>query len=404
MKLKEMAELFDVDIDSSLDSSNSSSDYGSNKKESSRSFSDRCEDISSTMEKDPDDVLAKALAKTKVEAKSKQDQKQNLNDSVENKVKIEDETKIVKENVKKSVQKIDKTSTNVIESNKQVIDEEDEEIDEIKNEEISSSNEDNPLELTEEELSAFKKIKSKFPQFQLYNGSRAYRDFYKHKFLCLNTLLSRFKLLPLMEMMLELKTVKLDHWIDADIAHPDLIRTKINDAYKWRVRVADLLITSFEQFFAWRRWLEMMRSKLWKDHSQKGAHNREGLTVEHLFDVEQYVNDMEGFIESAKHFDNMLKAASDSLSRQLTCIQLKEQHGILKPENALNMNTANVNKNNISKQEIATSISDVHEEKYPGSDDLDSIDSGSVVSAPKPNGKLQPIDFGTINSDEFSEL
>ena len=126
----------------------------------------------------------------------------------------------------------------------------------------------------------------------------------------------------------EIKECNLDHFIGSDVISPDLIRVNLDESYRWRTRVAFMLIDIYEQYYAWKRCLELLKAKLWKDHELKGSHRRDGLTVEHLCDVEQYVHDMDGCVECAKHVDNMLKAAAESLSRQLTCLQLKEHIGL----------------------------------------------------------------------------
>lgn len=369
-----MASLFEVDIDSSLDATDEASDYGSSGEKAVRSFDECCNDVKTTMKADDGELLAKAL---KMESKK----------AVESAPAPEVSTpapapaKVI-EPAKPKAKKVPEPEPafeDLIETEEEIPGDITPEPAKESTPAVSTDG-SNPLELTGDNLRIYNEIAEKYPQFMLYNGSRAYRDFYLHKFNCLKTALRRFHLLDLHSMMDELRDVKIDHYVDADIIHPDLIRIKLNDAYKSRVRVAFLLIEAFEQFYAWKRWLDMMKSKLWKDHGQKGAHNRDGLTVEHLYDIEQYVNDMEGFIEASKHIDNMLKAASESLSRQLTCLQLKEQHGL--------------NKTDTPKQESIGL----------GSDDLDTIESGAVISAPKSSGTLHSIDFGATETDEFARL
>lgn len=361
-----MASLFD--IEPSLDDLNESDDYVASDSKPITSFEKKCEDIKSLMiseAKTDSEIIIDAM---------------NAPAPVNATVQIDSEIpELIKTEPVKTKSK-NKTSAETDIESKQ-------EIEQLKNKEdeldipdtVNQEDSNNPLNLNPDDLKVYNKIKEKTPQFMLYNGSRVYKDFYRYKFLFLKTALSRFKVLDLGEMTQELRDIKLDHYIDADTIHPDLIRVKLNEAYKWRVRVASLLIHAFEQFYAWRRWLDMMRAKLWKDHALKGAYNRDGLTLEHLYDIEQYVHDMEGFIESAKHFDNMLKAASDSLSRQLTCLQLKEHHGLANSD--------------VKSKELIE----------PDLDGLDSVDSNSVISAPKVTGAPHPIDFG-VNFDESDEI
>lgn len=366
MNLAQMANLFEIDIDSSLEATDESSDYGSSGEKAVRSFDECCNDIKTTMKPDDAESLVKAL---KIEKKSAEVTPARITDKAAVEIKSP-KSEPAFEDLIETEEEIPGDITPVKEDVAPPV--------------SAPADISNPLELTGDNLRIYNEIAQKYQQFMLYNGSRAYRDFYLHKFNCLKTALRRFRLLDLHSMMDELRDVKIDHYVDADIIHPDLIRIKLNEAYKSRVRVAFLLIEAFEQFYAWKRWLDMMKSKLWKDHGQKGAHNRDGLTVEHLYDIEQYVNDMEGFIEASKHIDNMLKAASESLSRQLTCLQLKEQHGLNKTDTPTST----------SKQESIGL----------GSDDLDTIESGAVISAPKSSGTLHSIDFGTTETDEFARL
>ena len=119
-----------------------------------------------------------------------------------------------------------------------------------------------------------------------------------------------------------------------------------------RVRVSHVLMSIFEQIFSWERHLEILRAKLWKDHDLKGAHRRDGLILEHLMDMERYYSELEGIQHLAQHADNILKAASESLSRQLSCMNIKtEISGTLMPKNSINKSNE-VPKRQEIKQEV----------------------------------------------------
>lgn len=377
MNLQKMSALFNVDVTTTLDSDDSDESLEPTSSQSDgvkQKFEDMCEDVKLTLTPDTDEVLAEALRKSELYKESSVASHVNKTEE-----KTESPKKASKNKVKEKL--ADPTSDEFSAIGAEMPVEKDP-VDILLKSEHKSVPNDNPLELHNDDLIAYQKIKGQYKQFSLYDGNPAYKDFYRYKLLALKSLLTRFQLLNINEMMDELKTVKLDHYINADIIHPNLIATQINESYKWQVRVANLLIEALEQFYAWKRWLEMMRSKLWKDHGLKGAHNRDGLTVEHLHDFEHYVNDMEGFIECARHFDNMLKAASNSLSRQLTCLQYKEQQGLNKVEN---------------KQFLKDSIS-------ADLGDFDTVESGEVISAPKSSGVLHAVDFGVTETDEFARL
>lgn len=320
---QKMSALFDIDFGSSLETEESS-DYGSNVESKHTSFDEKIKDITNVLE-----PTVKTKPKTLVEERLKK----NI-EIIEPKIET---VKLVMENIEKN------------------------------------QDQSNPLELSGVMLEAFKKIKSDYPQFNLYNGNPAFKDFYQHKIMFLKTVLSRFPVLDFKEMSKELREIRLDHFIGQD-ANPDLIRVKMDSSYSWRVRLSSMMIDVYEQCFVWERWLDMLKSKLWKDHSMKGAHNREGLTAEHLADVEEYVALTNGFKESTKHIDSMLKAAADSLSRQVTCLQLKE-HGGLKND--------------------PVDLNKVDEDLKQ----FDEISDGSVIKAPDRSSVLK-TNFGVSSAED----
>ena len=237
---------------------------------------------------------------------------------------------------------------------------------------------DNPLQFEGIDLIHYRELKSKCPQFVFYDGSRAFRDFYRHKFWSVWNALHEFPILPIREMNEELDRVNLRHFVGEDVINPDLVQKKLDQVYQYRVRIADLLIKVYHQYFFWERSLERLKAKLWKDHEIKGAHRRDALILEHLTDMDNYYQMLKGFVESAKHADSMLKAAADSLSRQLTCLQMKEQ--------------------------IAVPRHDAQAKPRVAYDAMDGISDGEIVHAPKAWGVLIPVEDGVTESDEIAEL
>jgi hypothetical protein len=188
----------------------------------------------------------------------------------------------------------------------------------------------NPLGLDVGDLKAYEVIKKKYPRFRLYDGSQAYKHFYMWKVRILKEVLTRYPVLDIADMRKEIRDTNTDHCVNEKVVSPDLIREKLDNCYKCRVRVATLLSESYEQFPSWRRVLDMLKGKLFKDHegNRAGAHKRDGMSLEHLSDIELYVKDLEGFIDAAKMIDNLLMAAAESLSRQLSCIQTRDSGGL----------------------------------------------------------------------------
>jgi len=246
----------------------------------------------------------------------------------------------------------------------------------------------NPLGLDNpSDLKAFHQISKKFPQFTLYDGSPAFVSFYQQKTIALKTLLSSFALLDVPDLAEQLKEVKINLFIgEKQVVTPDLIRVRLDECCRARVRVTELLTIVLGQFYAWERYCEMLRSKLWKDHEMKGAHRRDGLTIEHMPDIEKYVADMRGFLEQATRYDNMLKAAHDSLSRQLGCLQeLREPTGFTQ---------------NMEVKLRQPTPPAINSSEFDG---LDTIDEGTVIRKPAFKREATDVNFG-VEADDLAEL
>ncbi len=258
-----------------------------------------------------------------------------------------------------------------------------EEVEEVKNEpeaeeEIPDKKKEavneNPLDLSSPDLQAFNSVKIHFPQFVLYDGSVSFKDFYRYKFKVLNSAVNRFAILDLKQMGEEIGDLKLDHFIGERSISPELLRRRLDDAYRYRVRLSVIMIQLFGQYPWWERNCELLKSKLWKDHELKGTHRRDGLTMEHMADVEDYLHYMKGIMDAAKHADGMLKAATESLSRQLSCLQIgKEATGFTTSEPTVEHIAEPIVE---SKPEVQSN--------YSSSvlDGLDSIEESNVIKAP----------------------
>ncbi len=251
--------------------------------------------------------------------------------------------------------------------------------------ELAGACSDNPLALDGSDLKAYREIKERYPHFNLYDGSQSFRDFYTSKLNILKDLLSRHPVLPLTEMKKELDDIKTDHYVGESYASPMILRKKLDESYMWRTRLLSMLMAAHSQYPSWHRMLELMHGKLWKDHDIKPAHRRDGLVTEHLHDIEVYVVALKGFIKSADYLDSILKAAAESLSRQIACISLKEATGFSQA----------TQEDTVEEKEV------IVEEKVTDNplDNLDGVEG--VIYAPKEENKT--VDYG-VSSDDFSGL
>ncbi len=243
---------------------------------------------------------------------------------------------------------------------------------------------ENPLDLAGYDLDAYNDLCRDHPQFCLYDGSQSFKGFYRHKVTVLKSLLSTFPILPLVDYLKELGGVCINHQVGNATVSPELIRKKIDDIGIARTRVVEILSEALSQYPVWEKSTHMLSGKLWKDHESKGAHKREGLNTEHMREMIMYVEKLKGFIDSAKTIDGFLKSASDGLSRQLSCVQVRQYAGI-SSDNVLQM---------FSTVSRDTSL-----------DAFDTVPEGTVISEPKNGGALIHHDFGApAIDDEFADI
>jgi hypothetical protein len=397
MDKDQMALLFDIDIsDSPNEKKDESSDYSTTAEDKAvQEFGEKIKDMRVFMEPETDnDIINKAIEQADNPA-AKKPKRQVEEIESDGNIVTEDFTDEIRKDMKEFEVSDDSSfqdaspeildgpgSDEDIPDPEVIIPDDSNDLDEDIPDSNSGESDSNPLGLFPSELKEYDRIKKDYPMFPLYDGSVTFREFYHYKFITLKSLLNRFRLLDLKSIKDEVCEINLDHYVGDDYISPEILQRKIDQTYQARVRLSSLLISIFEQQPAWVRWCEMLRSKLWKDHDLKGAHRRDGLTIEHMGDVEDYVSVMQGVLESAKHADTMLKAASESLSRQLTCLQIKQATGFIdEPVHSKKKNTSN---------------------KLDGFDD---IETGTSISAPKTDRKPDTIAFGSdIEVDDLSQL
>jgi hypothetical protein len=396
MNAKEMASLFDVDLDNALESTESS-DYGTTViGDSLQPFEKRVEDARAILE--PDGSVNETDIITQAREKAKKSPPQRVIKEIEPEIEPEiddcavsnDDMEIPGDVLKEVDEDISRAAAETEALLKESQTTESKIETPIEPEALSSD--DNPLELSGEYLKFYTAIREKYPQFVLYDGSRAYKGFYTYKVMVLSNILREFPILDIDDMFNELSEINLRQFVNSDEVTPDIVRLRIDDVYRQKVRLADILMQCYHQFFVWEREVEMLKSKLWKDHELRGSHRRDGLTLEHLFDLEQYYNRLKGFLEAAKVADATLRAASDSLSRQLTCLQMKEQMNL--PSHAYASPAEPVH------EVVATPKPRVQKSHA----EPDVIFSGSVITAPQAGCAAQPVDFGVDQSDDIAAL
>jgi len=351
----ELSALFDnININENLDEV---ADYGVTEKEAKklRSFEDCCTDVHLLLKPD-DETLSEINEKIEIKA-------------VE--IKLKPVKKIVSE-VSESI--VDKTPESLPVNKKQ------DENDDI-----------NPLDLSENDLSAFNKIKDKYPQFELYDGSQAYKGFYKFKVRVLKSLLTEFPVLRLNDMRQEIESIKTKFKLPDNFPEPYTIAMKIGECQSSRGRVTELLMQSHSQLPLWKKSYELLNSKLWKDHDIKGAHKREGLALEYNFDIYHYYYGLQGFVDAATILDNYLKSVFESLSRQMSCIMIKDKISMVGEAKHFDSSVFNNTKIEISDSSLSSDSS---------LDNFDTLDEGTIMSKVRKGGLIEKSFSGPeINSD-----
>lgn len=250
---------------------------------------------------------------------------------------------------------------------------------------------DNPLNLSDEDLQAYHKIKSKYPgKFELYDGGQAFKSFYRYKIRALKSILTSYPVLDIKDMNKEILGINTKYQGN-ELPDPVTIGTKMSECQLARGRVTTLLMQALMQLPAWKKCFEWSNSKLWKDHEIKGAHNREGLSADHMSDIKNYYTGLQGFVDSANLIDGLLKSTHDSLSRQLTCVIIRDKSGMAH--------------DTVSK-ELSTAVGYQPEHAQPNSDldGLDTIELGTVIPKVRKGGLVQRDFAGADIEDEFEDI
>jgi len=237
--------------------------------------------------------------------------------------------------------------------------------------EDGEQSEDNPLGLRGSTLKFYNQIKAEYPRFHLDPPEPGFRVFYLEKIQQLKHIMGNYQILNSDDIMKELVDSHGDFSLKESLVHPEMIQEKMNLILARKYRITTIVLEMHEQYHRWKRTLEMMRGKLWKDHHVKNQEKREGLILEHLDDFEGYFADLEGIHDVARKIDTYLMAAHESLSRQLGCIELQ-----IKVDNALKRHKLSLD----PEADIVSAARSIE------LDQLDPIIPGTEINEPKKQG------------------
>ena len=112
--------------------------------------------------------------------------------------------------------------------------------------------------------------------------------------------------------------------IRGEVFDHQLIIDQMEAVQQHRERVKSIHVRVNNQYFTFKRFVEMMRGFLARIEYLKPVLKQEGLIMEHMRDIELYYARLEALHDSATKTEKHLAAAFDTLSRKCTiCMELK---------------------------------------------------------------------------------
>jgi RNAse (barnase) inhibitor barstar len=163
--------------------------------------------------------------------------------------------------------------------------------------------------------------------FLLDAPTRTYEAFYRMKEETLRRYLKEGKKLPIDKWTEEMRNAFVS--IKISFVDRDAIADKMTAIQNKRDRVVQIKSMINSQFFLWKRIIPMMHGQLARIIYEKPAAKQDGVNYEHMRDMEEYFNDLEGIYETSKDILNNLDAAYDSLSRQVTLALPTQSIGVV---------------------------------------------------------------------------
>ena len=112
--------------------------------------------------------------------------------------------------------------------------------------------------------------------------------------------------------------------IKGEVFDHELIIRQMEAVQQHRERVKSIHVRVNNQYFTFKRFVEMMKGSLARIEYLKPVIRQEGLIMEHMRDLELYYARLEALHDSATKTEKTLEKAFDTLSRKCTiCMELK---------------------------------------------------------------------------------
>jgi len=255
--------------------------------------------------------------------------------------------------------------------------------------EVANEEEVFPPNVAREYKLLYEKVKQGLPKYALWDGSQAYASFYRVKLEQTCTLYKKFGLPLIKEWRDELDNVQISNFVGETEATADLIRKKLDVVQQHRTRLATIRYQIVYRIPSWKRIIEMLRGKLFKDHESRGQHKRDGMCLEHMGELEEYLADMEGVEAACRYLDELLVGQSESLSRQFACININNPSGY----------SYHDSQNSRPVQSSRSNSPRPTPERKNDLDEYDEIAEGEEVGPPK-EGRPLPRTEWSISSDD----
>ena len=158
-------------------------------------------------------------------------------------------------------------------------------------------------------------------EWMLKSPSSMYNSFYQKK----RDLLFRYMVggqIEYKRWTQELEEAKVT--IQGEVFDHQLIINQMEAVQQYRERVKFIHVKVNNQYFTFKRFVEMMRGFMARIEYLKPVIRQEGLIMEHMRDLELYYARLEALHDSATKTEKTLAAAFDTLSRKCTiCMELK---------------------------------------------------------------------------------
>lgn len=158
------------------------------------------------------------------------------------------------------------------------------------------------------------------------------------------------------------------------------IARKMGNVQTLRNRVCQIQTDVNDQYFEWKRSVELMRGVLARTLYERGK--QEGIEKEHMSDMEIYFSKLEALHRSAEGIEKNLDAAASVLSRQLNVCNPNIQRNFENQEGNIQKNVEykSVEENSLSRPEMANVSKE--DPEIAAYDDL-TTGGGSAPNSPK---------------------